>query len=191
MARKRLPSCVLALIALAPLFPPPASAEGPRVSSRYEPFEPAPSLGAAAEAGLLSSGGRVDAVLYPQLEAVVLKPVVAGVAPFDLGLVALGRVGFPLNGGTFSAGAAAGASLHFGLRGLGGPAAAVLDRLDLFAQAALGYDLVSDRGPGVAVSVAAGLSVFLTDSWALGLGFDAWTEKLGYGVWVRWLPGKD
>lgn len=143
-----------------------------------------------ATAALESDGGAMAISLYPQAEYVVWKPSFGEVAPFDLALMAAGRISVPISpGGGFGLGVVAGPALHFGLRGLELPMSPYLDRLDFYTNIGVGANLVGPNGAGFAIHVASGANYFIDERLAVGLGYTNWNGFGGVGITARYRFG--
>ena len=113
--------------------------------------------------------------VYPSAEILLWKPVVAGYAPLDFGLMAEGRVALPLSKQDFKAGLGAGGSMHIGFKGFDFPGAEYLDRLDLYARFGVSFDLIKGTGQdGFGTVATSGANYFLDDRLMVGLSYTGW-----------------
>ncbi len=121
-----------------------------------------------------SDGGALVLSAAPSVEFIVWKPVMAGIAPLDLGVQAMGRVAVPLRYAGFQLGLGGGGSVHFGLRGLETPVSGYLDRVDLFARFGLGFAATTSDGPGLIGYSSSGFNYFVDDRLFIGLAYTQW-----------------
>ncbi len=120
--------------------------------------------------------------LYPSAELLLWKPVIAGYAPFDFGLMAEGRFGLPLDGQSLQAGVGAGGTVHFGFKGFDFPYSEYLDRFELYARFGFSFDLVKGADDDFFGTVAtSGANYFLDDRLMVGLSYTGWgSGETGY-----------
>ncbi|MBI9108334.1 MAG: hypothetical protein JEZ04_16425 [Spirochaetales bacterium] len=132
------------------------------------------------------SGTMAQLALYPAAEMIFLKPMMGDLGFLDIGATVKGRVGVPLSFGTsLSAGVGALASLHFGLRGLDIPGSEYFERLDLFAEIGLKFDIIpSSLTDTFGLAFSSGVNYFLDDNIAVGATYTNWGGFNGGGASV-------
>jgi len=132
------------------------------------------------EAGIYGS----QLALYPAADMIFLKPVIEGLGFFDIGAAVKGRIGIPLSPSTgFSVGVGALGSLHFGLRGLELPGAEYFERLDLFAEVGVKFDLIPANPADIlGLALSSGVNYFIDDGLAVGAAYTNWGSFGGGGA---------
>ena len=163
--------------------------------SNYMPGNIALSLQAAFEQSAAGSA----LLLYPAGEFIIYKPIIGNVSPVDFGAAVIGRFGlaFADTDLGLTAGAGAFATAHMGFKGLEFPFAEYLARLDYYIKIGPVFDFItpsfdtSDLKLGLGVFT--GLNYFLTDNFAISVGYSYWRGYGGgtVGVMLKIGPGQD
>jgi hypothetical protein len=144
------------------------------------------NINLGGDAAFEVSGAGYQIAIYPALEMLFLKPVIADFGFIDVGATAKGRIGIPLSLGTgLSAGVGVLGTVHFGFRGLDIPGSEYLERMDLFAEAGLKFDILQAiAGDSFGFTAASGVNYFLDDGFTVGAAYTNWGGFNGGGVSV-------
>ena len=130
-----------------------------------------------------STGGNNQFAIYPEAEMLLWKPLIEQAAFIDVGGAVKGRFGLPLSGQGMSIGAGILATAHFGFRGFDFPGTEYLGKVDLFAEAGIKFDFVTDTQM-VGFAAKTGVKYFLTDRIAVGAYYSNWGSYGGGGLSV-------
>ena len=137
-----------------------------------------------------SKGNNNQIALYPEAEMILWKPVIAQTAFIDVGAAVKGRFGLPLSTNIgMSIGAGLLGTVHFGFRGFDFPGTEYLERIDLYAEAGVKFDFITnDQLFGLALK--SGVNYFINDSLSVGLHYSDWGSYSGGGLNVALKLGK-
>jgi len=127
--------------------------------------------------------GSTQLALYPSAEVILFKPVWGDLGFLDFGATVKGRFGLPLGGGDLSAGVGVLGTMHFGFRGLDFPGSEYLEKVDVYAELGLGFDLITS-GDRLVATVNSGVNYFFSDTLAVGLNYSDWGDFAGAGLSV-------
>ena len=131
------------------------------------------------EAGL-EYGPDMEISFYPTAEFILFKPDFGEVSFVDIGAKGYARLGMPLLFGGFDAGVGAAGTLHFGFKGMNIPEVSdYLDKLDIFAEIGICFDILRTSTYPVGMIVNSGLNYWLEDDIAVSLKYSSWNDYDG------------
>ncbi|MDC7228188.1 MAG: hypothetical protein PQJ61_15610 [Spirochaetales bacterium] len=134
------------------------------------------------EAAIENTLTDTQLAVYPEAEMLLWKPLIANTAFIDIGAAVEGRLGIPVTAGSgLSTGAGILGTIHLGFRGFEFTGSEYLSKIDVYAEAGLKYDFITDdtRMGGV---VKTGINYYLTEKTAVGAFYSNWGGFYGAGL---------
>ena len=133
----------------------------------------------SAEIGYEISPTTNYLVAYPEAEIILLKPNLGGVKPWDIGVAARPRIGIGFGDTSeLGLGVSVLATAHVGFRGLGEFLTEYSGKVDVYAEAGLGFNL-SGGDSLLAIAAKTGLRYFLTDTFTAHFAYSQWGDAGG------------
>ena len=140
-----------------------------------------PSAGISYDTG--TAGPQL--ALIPGAEIILYKVAFDELAFIDVGAAVKGRIGIPISTlSSFTAGAGAYGTVHFGFRGLDIPMTEYIGNIDAYAGIGLKFDFIpSSVTDALGFAYVAGVNYFLSDDLAVGAFTGSWgTQSAIVGV---------